>query len=425
MKKQRATHNAKHTRRRDFLKAGLTGMGWGLGASAGIASVGGNVIMPSLFGHAAEAAAADAAARGKILVVLELSGGNDGLNTVVPYGDDAYYRHRPNIAIPENQVRKIDDHFGFNPGMAGFERLYKDGKMAIVHGAGYDNPSYSHFTSMAYWHTAAPNSGEDYGWVGRLADQMAPDAPDNYVVNIADNQSLAVRSERHVPIVFDNPARFQRESFYEERDALTAAPDIGPVDNPSRRFLLGISRSADNASNLVRQAWADYSSPVDYGINDLDLPKVVSLIDAGMPTRMYYVSYRNNAFDTHVFQNDLHQRLLTYTSDAVAAFQQDLERIGRADDVVMMIFSEFGRRVPENVSLGTDHGAANAMFVVGSQVKGGHYGDLPSLTNLGEGDNLTHTTDFRKVYQTMTEGWLGHNNARQLLGGDFGRFDFV
>ena len=138
-----------------------------------------------------------------------------------------------------------------------------------------------------------------------------------------------------------------------------------------------------------------------------------------------HVSYRNNAFDTHVFQNDLHQRLLTYTSDAVAAFQQDLERIGRADDVVMMIFSEFGRRVPENVSLGTDHGAANAMFVVGSQVKGGHYGDLPSLTNLGEGDNLAHTTDFRKVYQTMTEGWLGHNNARQLLGGDFGRFDFV
>ena len=117
--------------------------------------------------------------------------------------------------------------------------------------------------------------------------------------------------------------------------------------------------------------------------------------------------------------------VLDLTADAVAAFQQDLERIGRADDVVMMIFSEFGRRVPENVSLGTDHGAANAMFVVGSQVKGGHYGDLPSLTNLGEGDNLAHTTDFRKVYQTMTEGWLGHNNARQLLGGDFGRFDFV
>ena len=190
-----------------------------------------------------------------------------------------------------------------------------------------------------------------------------------------------------------------------------------------RRFLLNIARGANDASALVRQAWENYSSGVDYGINPLDLPKVVSLIDAGMPTQLYYVSYRNNAFDTHVFQNALHQRLLTYTSDAVAAFIQDLERIGRADDVVLMIFSEFGRRVPENVSLGTDHGAANAMFMVGSPIKGGHYGELPSLTELGEGDNLAHTTDFRKVYQTAIEGWLGYQDPARLLGRDFGSFD--
>ncbi|MCI5105625.1 MAG: DUF1501 domain-containing protein [Pseudomonadales bacterium] len=403
-------------KRRDLLKAGL-------GLGAGVAAFGGNTFMPGVLNRAAQAAALDAAARGKILVVLELSGGNDGLNTVVPWGDDAYYRARPNIAIPENQVRKIDDHFGFNPGMAGFERLYKDGKMAIVHGCGYDNPSYSHFTSMAYWHTAAPNSGEDYGWVGRLADTVAPDAPANYIVNIAGSQSLAVRSERHVPIVFDDPARYQREAFAEEREALDRRPDVGEVENPSRRFLMDIARSATDSSAQVRQAWSNYNSPVDYGINPLDLPKVVSLIDAGMPTRLYYVSYRNNAFDTHVFQNALHQRLLTYTADAVAAFQQDLERIGRADDVVMMIFSEFGRRVPENVSLGTDHGAANTMFVVGSQVKGGHYGDIPSLTELNAEDNLAYTTDFRKVYQTMIENWLGHGQSAQLLGRDFGSFD--
>ncbi len=403
-------------KRRDLLKAGL-------GLGAGVAALGGNTFMPGVLNRAAQAAALDAAALGKILVVLELSGGNDGLNTVVPWGDDAYYRARPNIAIPENQVRKIDDHFGFNPGMAGFERLYKDGKMAIVHGCGYDNPSYSHFTSMAYWHTAAPNSGDDYGWVGRLADNMAPDVPANYIVNIAGSQSLAVRSERHVPIVFDDPARYQREAFAEERDALDRRPDVGEVDNPSRRFLMDIARSATDSSAQVRQAWANYNSPVDYGINPLDLPKVVSLIDAGMPTRLYYVAYRNNAFDTHVFQNALHQRLLTYTADAVAAFQQDLERIGRADDVVMMIFSEFGRRVPENVSLGTDHGAANNMFIVGSQVKGGHYGEIPSLTELNAEDNLAYTTDFRKVYQTMIENWLGHGQSAELLGRDFGSFD--
>ena len=342
---------------------------------------------------------------------------------MVPYGDDAYYRHRPNIGLPKSDLRILDDHFGLNPGMAGFERLYKDGKMAIVHGCGYDNPSYSHFTSMAYWHTAAPNSGEAYGWVGRLADAMAPAAPANYLVNIGARQSLAVRSARHVPVVFDAPNRFMRESFYEEKEALAMVADVGEVENPSRRYLLDIARSANDASALVREAWSNYSSPVDYGVNGLDLPKVVSLLDAGMPTRIYYVSYRNNAFDTHVFQNDLHRRLLTYTSDAVSAFMQDLERIGRADDVALMIFSEFGRRVPENVSLGTDHGAANAMFVVGKTVKGGHYGELPSLTQLTEGDNLPHTTDFRRVYRTMIKEWLGHGDTAELLNGDFESFD--
>ena len=398
-------------KRRELLRAGF---GLGLGALG---------MVPSGFARAAQAAAAKAQADGKILVILELSGGNDGLNTVVPYGDDAYYRNRPNIGIAKNKLRLIDDHFGFNPGMAGFERLFKDGNMAIVHGCGYDNPSYSHFTSMAYWHTASPNSGDEYGWVGKLADTMAPDAPANFLVNIADRQSLAVRSQRHVPIVFDEPERFMREAFFEEKPALETVAENGDIDNPSRRFLLDIARSANDASSLVREAWANYRSPVDYGIAGLDLPKVVALIDADMPTSLYYVSYRNNAFDTHVFQNDLHQRLLTYTSDAVSAFMLDLERIGRADDVVLMIFSEFGRRVPENVSLGTDHGAANVMFVVGEPVKGGHYGEIPSLTKLTEGDNLQYTTDFRRVYQTMMQGWLGQGDTTSILNGTFTGFD--
>jgi uncharacterized protein (DUF1501 family) len=403
----------KNLSRRKLIGTGLAGFG----------AMSSSLIAPSALAKAANTIAAQAAANGKVLVVMELSGGNDGLNTVVPYGDDAYYRHRPQIGLPKNDLRILDDHFGLNPGMAGFERLYKDGKMAIVHGCGYENPSYSHFTSMAYWHTAAPNSGEEYGWVGRLADSMAPSAPSNFLVNIAARQSLAVRSAQHVPVVFDAPDRFMRESFYEEKDALAMVPDIGEVENPSRRYLLNIAKSANDASALVREAWSNYRSPIDYGVTGLDLPKIVALLDAGLPTSLYYVSYRNNAFDTHVFQNNLHRRLLTYTSDAVSAFVQDLNRIGRADDVVLMIFSEFGRRVPENVSLGTDHGAANTMFVVGNPVKGGHYGELPSLTNLTEGDNLAYTTDFRRVYQTMTEGWLGHGNSSQLFNGDFQPFD--
>jgi len=226
-----------------------------------------------------------------------------------------------------------------------------------------------------------------------------------------------------VPVVFDDPNKFMREAFSEERDVLGQVADNGQVTNPSRRYLLDIARSANDASALVRQAWANYKSPVDYGIASLDLPKVVALIDAGMPTRLYYVSYRNNAFDTHVFQNDLHQRLLTYTSDAVSAFMQDLKRIGRDKDVVLMIFSEFGRRVPENTSLGTDHGAANLMFVAGNHVKGGHYGKIPSLTALDPGDNLMYTTDFRRVYATMIAGWLGYKNTQDLLKGSFEPFD--
>lgn len=412
MKKK--TVGQKQMNRRELLQKGMAGLG--------IAGLSGTIMAPSLFSQAAQAAAV-ARANDKILVILELSGGNDGLNTVVPYGDDAYYRHRPNIGLPKDDLRILDDHFGLNGGMSGFERLYKDGKMAIVHGCGYENPSYSHFTSMAYWHTAAPNSGNEFGWVGRLADDMAPDAPANYMVNIAARQSLAVRSQTHVPVVFDQPDRFSREAFFEEKEELELVHDVGDVENSSRQYLLNIARSANDASALVRQAWSNYSSPIDYGVNSLDLPKVVSLINAGMPTKLYYVSYRNNAFDTHVFQNNVHRRLLTYTSDAVSAFVQDLERIGRADDVMLMVFSEFGRRVPENVSLGTDHGAANNMFVIGNQVKGGHYGELPSLTELNPEDNLAYTTDFRRVYQTVIDGWLGHQSSDGLLNGRFQSFD--
>jgi len=190
----------------------------------------------------------------------------------------------------------------------------------------------------------------------------------------------------------------------------------------SRRYLLDVARSAQDASALVRRAWASYRSPIDYGLVPLNLPKVAALIEAGMPARLYYVAYRNNAFDTHVQQADLHQRLLTYASDAVYGFMRDMERIGRADDVTMLIFSEFGRRVPENTSLGTDHGAANTMFLVGKPVKGGHYGEVPSLDKLDAGDNLVYTTDFRRVYATAMQGWLGYSDTRTVLRGEFPPF---
>jgi uncharacterized protein (DUF1501 family) len=399
--------------RRQVLKAGLAGLCTHTASMAGL---------PLIFGNAAQALAAAPGRDDRILVIFEMSGGNDGLNTLVPYTDDAYYRLRPSIGIRPDKLRKIDDRWGFNAGMAGFERLYKDGKLAVVHGCGYEGPSFSHFTSMAYWHTAAPNSGEEYGWVGRLADSMDPDNQPNLVVNIDEHQSLAVNSRNHTPVVFDDPDNFVRRGFYQEKPILAMMGEGSADNNESRRYLLNVARGARDASSLVRDAWSRYKTPVDYGIINLDLMKVAALIDAGMPTRLYYCGYRHNAFDTHVHQADLHKRLLTYVSDAVAGFFRDMERIGKADQVTMLIFSEFGRRVPENTSLGTDHGTAGLMFVVGKPVKGGHYGTPPSLTQLDAGDNLVHTTDFRRVYATAVDGWLGYRDTSQLLNGRFEAF---
>ena len=359
----------------------------------------------------------------RILVVLELSGANDGFNTLVPFADDAYYRLRPKIGIRPGQLRKIDDQYGFNPGMAGFERLYKEGQMAIVHGCGYPQPSFSHFTSMAYWHTGAPNSGEPYGWLGRLADAIDPALTSNFLVNIDERQSLAVRAARHVPVVFDDPERFRRKGLYESRPLLDLAPQgvtlAATAENVSQRYLDGIAASAREASQLVRAAWSNYKTPVDYGLISVDLPKVAAMIAANLPTRLYYTAYRRNAFDTHVQQGEQHQRLLSYVSDSVSGFMQDMERIGRADDVTVLVFSEFGRRAAENTSLGTDHGTANHMYVIGKPVKGGHYGKPPSLTELDSDGNVAHTTDFRRVYASLIEGWFGYQDSKALLSGDF------
>ena len=367
-------------------------------------------------------AAAAAATKQPILVVVELSGANDGLNTLVPYADDAYYRLRPRIGIRPDKVRKIDDRFGFNPSMSGFERLFKDGKMAIVHGCGYAQPSFSHFTSAAYWHTGAPNTGEPYGWLGRVADAIDPQLTPNFLVNIDERQSLAVRSARHVPVVFDDPERFARKGLRQSRALLDNAV-TAEAGSASRKYLDEVAQSARQASQLVRSAWEAYKTPVDYGIISLDLPKVASMIHAGLLTRLFYVSYRHNAFDTHVQQAELHGRLLSYVSDAVAGFIGDMQRIGRADDVSVLVFSEFGRRAAENTSLGTDHGTANHMYVIGNRVRGGHYGGVPSLTDLDEGGNLKFSTDFRRVYASLIEGWLGHADSKSLLSGSFDTFN--
>jgi uncharacterized protein (DUF1501 family) len=401
--------------RRDLLRLGAGGIG--LGLTGGLGTV------PTALAQASKSVSASP--NGKILVVFEWFGGNDGLNTIVPYGDPLYYKHRPTIGIREADLLPIDARFGWHKSLLALKHLYDDGKVAIVHGVGYDQPSFSHFTSMSFWHTAAPNSGNEYGWVGRTASGLDPNgARDNLIVNVAESQTLAVKAQKHVPLVFVDPAAFKRGVFAQEKAALeTLAAQTTPVTE-AHRYVLEVTKSAAQASEVVRAAWTQYRAKASPDLRLLDLDKVVALIEAGFPTQLYYVPLRGSLFDTHVNQAAPHDRQLQYCADAIEGFFQEMQRIGRADDVVLYVHSEFGRRVPENTSLGTDHGTAQVNFVVGNAVKGGMYGKPPSLSELVLGDNLASTTDFRRVYATLIQDWLGAD-ASKVLGQRFDTFGMM
>ena len=395
--------------RRELLKLGAGGIGLGLLGGAGP--------MPSVFAQASRGVAATPA--GKILVVFEWFGGNDGLNTIVPYGDALYYKHRPTIGIREQDVLKIDAQFGWYKSMRGMKRLYDEGKVAIVHGVGYDQPSFSHFTSMSFWHTGVPNGGNEYGWVGRTAASLDPSgARENMIVNVAESQTLAVKAQKHVPLVFVDPSAFKRGLFAQELPVASALASQDVPVGDAHKYLLEVTKSAAQASEVVRAAWAQYRGKANPDLRLLDLDKVVALIEADFPTKLYYVPLRGSLFDTHVNQAAPHDRQLQYCSDAIDGFFREMQRIGRASDVVMYVHSEFGRRVPENTSLGTDHGTAQVNFVIGDAVKGGMYGTPPSLAELVLGDNLASTTDFRRVYATLIADWLGAD-ATTVLGRRF------
>ena len=201
---------------------------------------------------------------------------------------------RPTIGIKPGALRKLDQHWGFNPGLLGFERLWHNGELALMHGCGYADPSFSHFTSMAYWQTATPNSGDAYGWYGRLADALAPKMRPNFLINIDTSQSLAVKSRVHTPVVFDDPERFARRILAPEHGVIDRLDPPSVSDNPTLNYLQEVTVSAAQASSLVREAWAKYKSPVDYGLAPLQLPKVAACIQAGLPAKLYYLAFRNN-----------------------------------------------------------------------------------------------------------------------------------
>jgi uncharacterized protein (DUF1501 family) len=358
-----------------------------------------------------------------VLVVVQLSGGNDGLNTIVPFAEDEYHKSRPQLAISAGDVLKIDDHVGFHPTLQGFSELLEAGQLSIVQGVGYPDPNRSHFESMDIWHTCRrKNQARDDGWLGRYLDlalhQSGGDVPALHLGGEDQPLALAAQDVRVPSISSLQRFRLQggdNSQLRQTIEQLTGAQRSN--DNRLLDFIQTSTTSALAASQRVEQASKDYKTNIDYPDTELaeKLLTVAQLIDAGLSTRIYYVAL--DGFDTHSRQADAHTVLLRQLSGAVSAFVRDVADHGHGRRVLLMSFSEFGRRVTENASAGTDHGAAAPMFLAGQRVKPGLIGDHPSLTDLVDGDLKFHT-DFRQVYAAIMENWLDWP-AAPVLGAEY------
>lgn len=359
-------------------------------------------------------------AENRVLLLLNLQGGNDGLNCIVPHGDDVYYRMRPSLAISRNDVLGMDAHIGFNPQMKALKAMYDKGLVAVVQGVGYPNPNHSHFRSTEIWQTAAPTTYEHTGWLGRYLDdsglpkgnlfngvaisQVIPEAM------IADNIDVpAVAQLGGYGLVSDRNRYTKRAYSQLIRDGRM------PFSSPYLAHIAEVESDAQRGSQELPQLVAGYKAAGAYPATPLgrSLALAAQLIGGRTGTRVIYVA--QSSFDTHVSQSGTQDRLLAELSDALKAFYDDLAVHGNEKRTMTLTFSEFGRRIQENGSGGTDHGEASPLFLIGGGVKGGIYGAYPDLgaTNMG---NLRFTTDFREVYATVLERWLGRPSTGILQG---------
>ncbi len=363
----------------------------------------------------------------RILVVVQLGGGNDGLNTVIPFGDDDYYRARPNIGIPANNVLRFGDAdgLGLHPNLAGFKELHDNGLLSTVQGVGYPNPNRSHFTSMDIWHTADPRQPSGNGWIGRYFDNTCNGTPEpNAAIAIGREAPKAMIGQINKPVSFETADLFRwigkdlHESLDKPYEEINRGGDEieGVKDGTQLEFLTRTALNAQIASDQIRAA-VRIRPLVEYPRNPLgqQLQMVAAMIRAELPTRVYYVSM--GGFDTHAGQPGAHANLMTQLGSAILAFTKDLKAQGNDGRVLTMTFSEFGRRVKQNASQGTDHGTAAPMFLVGPMVRPGVLGYHPSLTDLDQGD-LKFSVDFRSVYAAVLESWL-KTDSRPVLKGAF------
>lgn len=373
----------------------------------------------------------------RILVVVQLSGGNDGLNCVVPIGDANYYRNRPQLAVAENDALALDvDGLALNPQLRGIHEMIGQGRAAVINGVGYPNPNRSHFKSMDIWHSAKTDESEmrGRGWVGNAMDTHypldangnAPDAASMAMIALGNNAPMATQGEHVKPVTFQAPEAFRwtardlsgtLSEAYDQLHNTGNTPDTDPADPLA--FVHRTACDAQVASDRVRAAVARDTETRFANNNALaqQLAMVAKMIAAELPTRVYYVTL--GGFDTHAQQQGRHTALLGQFSAAMTAFYAELDATGHAGRVVSLAFSEFGRRLRQNASGGTDHGVAGPSFVFGDAINAGVLGDYPSLAqaDLDNGD-LRHTTDFRGVYADLLDNWM-QIDARAALGARF------
>jgi uncharacterized protein (DUF1501 family) len=379
-------------------------------------------LAPTVQGFLAQTARAAQPERdGRVLVVVELNGGNDGINTVVPFADEGYARHRRHLRLPTASLIRVNDRVGLHPALRDAARLLEGERLAIVQGVSYPNPIRSHFESMAVWHAARrdPREHAGPGWLGRTLDAArgpADGAPASVYVG-HDTLPGALRSSRSVAASL---LRLDDLVLSTEVDPRRAVPAPGPGDDVRafvNRTLLDAYTASDRLQELGGAGGAGPAYPAGGLAEALRL--VARLIKARFGTRVYYTKHTNNGYDTHYAQLAPHAALLGELGGALRAFLDDLRAARHEERVAVLVFSEFGRRVAENGSLGTDHGTAAPVFVAGGRVRGGLVGTTPSLTDLVDGD-LRPSLDFRRVYATLLEDWLGLP-ARAVLGGAFER----
>ncbi len=369
-----------------------------------------------------------------VLVVLQLSGGNDALNTVVPHGDPLYYDNRPSVRVPEGQALDLDGYVGLNPNMGPLKRLFDEGKVAVIQGVGYANPNRSHFRSMDIWHTCEPDKQGTEGWLGRAIREIDPHK-ENVLTGVNFGRGLPrALAAPGVPVAsVGNLATYGVLTGIDAEEQRMEALDIfskmySPTIGRSAvvEYLSQTGTDALKGADILSTAPEMYSSSVEYGQDVVAqyMKNIAQVHLAGFGTRILYTTAPYNSFDTHAGELAAHASLWGNTSNAIADFMDDLREHEASDNVTLLVFTEFGRRVHDNGS-GTDHGSGGVAFVVGDNVKGGMYGEYPSLEEdkLLEGD-LHFNNDFRSIYTDLLENWMGLD-AQPLVNGTFEKFNLI